>query len=234
MVNLKEFRKANGLTQEDLAYFWDVAKSFISQVENGKSKLPDDKLTELLNNDKGWDVCMLVSDDEPKVEISHFSHSNVATGRSQININGSMQPEEQLQEEDMVPVIPTKLYKESDVNILEYVNDEDNNVHMTPAIQQFPKTDMFYTVQTMAMYPHLHQGDILALKALKKSTPIVNGELYAIDTVDLGILVRFIYDRGDKIELKGSEKDDRFESFFLDKEDIYNYFRVVGLVRTNI
>lgn len=213
-------------TQEDFAELLHVNPKSLSAAKKGTKGYCTDSLV--------GKIQAYMADLDRNISISHSPNSNVATGRSQININGSMQPEEQLQEEDMVPVIPTKLYKESDVNILEYVNDEDNNVHMTPAIQQFPKTDMFYTVQTMAMYPHLHQGDILALKALKKSTPIVNGELYAIDTVDLGILVRFIYDRGDKIELKGSEKADRFESFFLDKEDIYNYFRVVGLVRTNI
>lgn len=177
---------------------------------------------------------MLNNADSHAISITHSPHTNVATGQSQININSPQCAEEQTQEEDMVPVIPTNLYKESDVNIMEYMENEENEFTTSPAVQQFPKTDLFYTVQTMAMYPHLHQGDILALKAVKKRTPIVNGELYAVDTVDLGVLVRFIYDRGEQIELRGSEKADRSESFFLNKDDIYTIFRVVGLIRTNI
>lgn len=224
-VDVKKMRESKGLTQQGLADLLGVHINTVQNWESGK-KIPNTKYPIL---------CKMLNEMESKVEISHFSHSNVATGQGQININGMQQPDDQEQpEEDLVPVIPTNLYKEADVNIVEYIQDVDNVVQMSPAVQQFPKTDMFYTVQTMAMYPHLHQGDILALKALKKRTPIVNGELYAVDTVDLGILVRFIYDRGDKIELKGSEKSDRFESFFINKDDIYNYFRVVGLIRTNI
>ena len=135
----------------------------------------------------------------------------------------------------MIPVIPQNLYKESDVNILEYVTDEDADVQMSPAVQQFPSTTCYYQVVTSAMFPHFHQGDILALKAISRSAPIVNGEVYAIDTKELGILVRFAYDRGDSVEMRSTpERQDRFESFLIHKSDIYTIFRVVGLIRTNI
>ncbi len=212
-------------TQEDFAEILHVNPKSLSAAKKGTKGYCTDSLV--------GKIQAYMADLDRNISINHSPNSNVATGQGQININGQQQPEDQ-QEEDMVPVIPTNLYKEADVNIMEYMEDERNDFATTPAVQQFPKTDLFYTVQTMAMYPHLHQGDILALKAVKKSTPIVNGELYAVDTIDLGILVRFIYDRGDRIELRGSEKTDRFETFFLKKEDIFNYFRVVGLVRTNI
>lgn len=78
MVNLKEFRKANGLKQEDLVDFFGVAKSFISQVENGKSKLPDGKLNELLNNKKGWDVSMLQDNPSISANASHNSKASIS------------------------------------------------------------------------------------------------------------------------------------------------------------
>lgn len=223
-VDVKKMREAKGLTQQALADRLGVHINTIQNWESGK-RIPNTKYTMLCN--------VLREEDSHAVTISHFSHSNVV-GQGQMSVGSHSQVDEQLQEEDMVPVIPTNLYKESEVNIVEYINDEENDIHHSPAVQQFPKTDLYYTVQTMAMYPHLHQGDILALKEVKRKTPIVNGELYAVDTVDLGILVRFVYDRGEQIELRGSEKADRFEPFFLDKEDIYNMFRVVGLIRTNI
>ena len=55
MFDLKEFRRANGITQAELARYLDVSEPFISQVETGKAKLPQDKLEMLLNNDMGWD-----------------------------------------------------------------------------------------------------------------------------------------------------------------------------------
>lgn len=222
--DVKSVREAHNLTQQMLA---DLMSVHINTVQNWEKqcRMPDAKYKLL---------CRLLGDNENQAHISHFTHSNVNVGPGQININGQRIVDDQSQGGSMVPVIPTNLYKENDVNILEFINDEDNVVPLSPAVQQFPKTDLFYTVQTMAMYPHLHQGDILALKAVKRETPIVNGELYAVDTIDLGILVRFTYDRGEQIELRGSEDEHRFEPFFVKKQDVYNIFRVVGLVRTNI
>lgn len=211
-------------TWSDFAELLDTNRSVLSAAKNGQEKyLTDSLMTKI-------DAVLTM----PNVSINHSPYSNVATGNGQINVN-SMRPDEQdYPDTDMVPVIPMNLYKESDVNILEYIQDDGNDVQMTPAIQQFPKTDAIYSVQTMAMYPHLHQGDLLALKVVKRTSPIINGEMYAIDTIDNGILIRFAYDRGDYIEMKASEGADRFESFNIYKKDIFNIFRVVGMIRTNI
>lgn len=60
MIDLKEFRKCNGLSQKDVAEFLGVSRSFIGQVEAGFSKLPSDKIDKLLANDNGWDVSCLI------------------------------------------------------------------------------------------------------------------------------------------------------------------------------
>ena len=69
MVDLKAFRKYNKLSQKDVAKFLGVSRSFIGQVESGFSKLPSDKLDDLLRNKQGWDISMLVvKDNEADVE----------------------------------------------------------------------------------------------------------------------------------------------------------------------
>lgn len=67
MVQLKIFRKANNLTQIEVAEFLGIGKSFISRIESGSVGLPEDKLIKLLNNDRGWDVSMLKSEMAGKV-----------------------------------------------------------------------------------------------------------------------------------------------------------------------
>lgn len=59
MIDLREFRRANHLTQDELGEYLGIKKSFISKVENGKEKLPDDKFQKLINNDRGWDTTYL-------------------------------------------------------------------------------------------------------------------------------------------------------------------------------
>lgn len=206
MLNLRQFRKDNCLTQQDIAKYLGVGISFISKVETGNSQLPEDKLSKLYDNDKGWDTKSL-----------NIGSSNTATEE---------------RKPDMVPVIPENLYKEVNIDILDYLRDGAHKIRTTPAVQQFPTTTCFYVVHTIAMYPHLHEGDILALKALPPTAPIVNGELYAVDTSDLGLVIRFAYDRGEYIEMKAQQE--RFETFQIQKETVYTIFRIVGLIRSNI
>ena len=206
-MDIRKFRKDNGLTQDELGEYLGIKKSFISKIEHGNANLPKEKIERLVKNDRGWNV-------------------------DEISVEGAANTSGDAQKSDMVPVIPENLYKEVNVDILEYLRDGAHKVRTTPAVQQFPSTTCFYVVHTIAMYPHLHEGDILALKALPPTAPIVNGELYAVDTSDLGLVIRFTYDRGEYLEMKAQQE--RFESFQIRKESIYSVFRIVGLIRSNI
>ena len=62
MIDLKRFRKVNGLLQKDLADYLGVSREFISMMEIGKTPLPYGHLSKLLGNENGWDVSMLVAD----------------------------------------------------------------------------------------------------------------------------------------------------------------------------
>lgn len=59
LVNLRAFRKYNHITQKQVADFLDLSVGFISQVENGSSKLSDLKLQQLVQEGE-WDTCELV------------------------------------------------------------------------------------------------------------------------------------------------------------------------------
>lgn len=61
MIDLKNFRKVNNLTQSVLGEYLGVQKSYLSQVESGKNKLSKEKLSKLIRNDKGWDTSMLTN-----------------------------------------------------------------------------------------------------------------------------------------------------------------------------
>lgn len=76
MIDLKEFRKCNGLSQKDVAEFLGVSRSFIGQVEAGFSKLPSDKIDKLLANNHGWDVSYLINNKESGDHI----HQNGGNG----------------------------------------------------------------------------------------------------------------------------------------------------------
>lgn len=60
-IDLKAFRKANNLTQEQLGDYLGIKKSFISTIESGKDPMPKAKLSKLLSNPYNWDTSMLTS-----------------------------------------------------------------------------------------------------------------------------------------------------------------------------
>lgn len=211
--------------QAEFAELLGVNSTCLSAAINGNERYLTDNLLSK--------VASLTREYQTNISLNHSPNSQVVSGNNNIvSPQRSSLPHDN-DETQLVPIIPTNIYKETDINTLEYINE--NDVQMSPAVQQFPKTTCFYVVNTMAMYPHFHQGDILALKRISKNVPIVNGEVYAVDTIELGILFRFVYDRGDHIELRSDKQNmEHYESFRVPKADIYNLFRIVGLIRTNV
>lgn len=62
-IDLQTFRRVNNITQGELADFLGVTRGFISLIENGKAKLPDDKQRLIMTKGKeemGWDVEELI------------------------------------------------------------------------------------------------------------------------------------------------------------------------------
>ena len=74
MVDLKAFRKANHLTQIDLADYLGVGQGFISQIEKGDRPIPKESISRLLANSHNWDTSMLV--DQPEAPAPEQSASN--------------------------------------------------------------------------------------------------------------------------------------------------------------
>ena len=97
MCDLKSFRKANNLTQSDIADFLGggVGKAFISQIEHGNRKLPSAQLAKLLNNPYGWDTSMLTSD--PSVVANAVNNS-----KASVNISGSGECDALRRENDLL------------------------------------------------------------------------------------------------------------------------------------
>lgn len=101
---LRNFRKANKLSQEEIAIYLGVNQGYISQVEN-KGTEPKDLMIKLINNDKGWDISELES------------HSNI-----QVNTNG-----------DNKILYETETNKDKDIRIAELtaiIDEKDKIIAM--------------------------------------------------------------------------------------------------------
>lgn len=61
MADLKGFRKANKLTQEQVADYLGIKKPFICKIETGREAFPEKHLQKLLGNPHGWDTSLLLN-----------------------------------------------------------------------------------------------------------------------------------------------------------------------------
>lgn len=134
------------------------------------------------------------------------------------------------EEHSLVPVVPYKVYQEVGVNLMDYLQRPE--LQRVPRVSQMAKADCHLFVHSDEMHPHLRPGDVLALKHVPEEAPIVNGEIYVVNSEYLGITIRLAYDRGDHLELRSSSS--RFEPFDIPKSQVLSMFRILGLVRTNI
>lgn len=89
MIDIRAFRRANRLKQEELAEFLGVTRAFVSMVENGTSKLPQDKLNLLLSNQKGWETSMLLADTSIIAGNNNGGSVNVQIGQNRNGDGGS-------------------------------------------------------------------------------------------------------------------------------------------------
>lgn len=133
-------------------------------------------------------------------------------------------------DEPLIPVIPYKLYREANVDLTTYLSQTE--IPRQRAVAQFPPHDCYYFVNTSAMEPSFMPSDLLALREVRRGTPIINGDPYMLNIAGHGMELRFIYDRGDNLELRAMSL--RHEPSLVPKAKIVNLFRIIGLIRTNM
>lgn len=80
-LDIEKLRKAAGMSQRRLAELLQVRPSFLSAIENGRSRLPDDKLDKIrtIFADEELDRFMIADDDQEPVVPPH-THTPAETG----------------------------------------------------------------------------------------------------------------------------------------------------------
>ena len=74
----------------------------------------------------------------------------------------------------------------------------------------------------------------MALAMLDHDTAISNGDIYAVDTWSQGMIIRRIHDNRDGTWKCVPVNQDHFQPFDIDREDVINVFRIVGVLTCNI
>ena len=137
-----------------------------------------------------------------------------------------------IKKDKIIPIIPVDIYNEPTVDVYEYILDQETDT--APAVEQFPKTDMYYRIKSRAMEPNICAGDILALAAYPVGCErIVPGDPYVVDTNTNGLVTRLLYNHQDGYLAKAHNAE-RYPDFIISREEIMRIYRIVGLLRINV
>ena len=208
-LNLRLFRKANKLTQDAVADYLGVTKGFISQVETGKSSLPEDKLQKLLDNPQ-WSL------DEYKRMAASFLAISVA------------------KPEDPVPVAVGDgdvLYRVPLLPIFAQGSESVMESQCEKVVSPVKDVDMAVHIYGESMYPDIPNGSVVYVR--KVSGRIIDfGHAYILDTVD-GPVLKYLTPGADDDHIRclSANHDPKFAPYEVLKEDILGMYKVVMCMR---
>jgi phage repressor protein C with HTH and peptisase S24 domain len=131
-----------------------------------------------------------------------------------------------------VPVIPRYIYEETDVDVFEYINE--NDVPTSPKVKQFPNFDAYVNVYSDEMSPEINKGDKIAITPYEigMERKVIDGRAYIIDTKYNGMMLRKLYKEDNGFRAESTNPAYRAE--FIEYDEVVRVFRIVGLIRTNI
>ncbi len=139
---------------------------------------------------------------------------------------------EPCQAETLCPIVPARLYKKENTDVYEEVvvkrSARAEEIYRFPEFSPF---DLYYRIPDESMSPEYKIGDIVALKDIQRSGIVINGNVYVMDTYSMGLVFRVLIDRGESFECRALGDSDRYENFFIPKDDVIRVFRLKGLFR---
>ncbi len=206
MFDLKAFRKANKMTQKDVAKYFGCKQSFISQIENGSRKIPDEYISKVLADPN------IIKPEESKPYIS----AKVIADR-----------------ENLLSGVP---YYDIDItaSIKESFNDILERPEFYVDFKPFNDCTAYLPVWGDSMYPTYANGEIVAVKRLLNPGIILWGEAYLIITNAEAnnmktVKLLFPHEDEDKIILRASNPNYKGDTV-IPKSSILNLYTIKGKI----
>ena len=171
--NLRLFRKANGLTQLDVAEYLGVSKQFITQVETGRSLLPTDKLKKILDN-PAWSL---------------KEYNRLVDNLDSLASEGNEKQVSQMARRDgdaplRVRLVPFEARGGMIGDFVDGVMDYDCEMVVSP----IKGVDFAMTVTGDSMMPEYNPGDRILIKRIDPNLFIEWGRVYVLDTPNGAVL----------------------------------------------
>lgn len=162
--------------------------------------------------------------------ISNVGHGNTSTNCKNCKCEASAE----IQELQGAPVIPTALCREGGCDIMEYIEENPEEVEISPIRAKGVTIDLWYRVRAIdnSNVPTYLPGDNIALASYPKGEERPRpGRFYVVDTYSNGFELGILYptDSGD-FRMQKKNRDE-FPDFTIERDDIIRIYRVIMMVR---
>ena len=135
-------------------------------------------------------------------------------------------------EVEEVPVISQELARATNTDIVEYINENKDQVQFASLAKEFPDHDALFQVLTNSMDPYISKGDWLALKKIPSDVDIIEGEFYFIDA-NQGCLVRRLYKKEEGVYIAEASHPS-YPPVILRRDEINNICFIAAVVKFSI
>lgn len=166
-----------------------------------------------------------------------YNSPNAVIGNNNVvqsnNTYGSKIPNV-ITEKKTAPLVPISLAKRENVDLYKVMREPNLQAEHITRVNSFAELDFYYSVSDDSMRPDFKCGDILALRAIDEGSYIINGNIYVLDTISYGLILRVIKQRGDVYECSTLQDTDRYEPFNVPITDVFRVYNIKGLLRTNV
>lgn len=171
----------------------------------------------LINNDEqpDYDVIRKIAEmSSPKINIEWL-----ITGEGEMLDNGD-------NAKDTRPRVPYTAAAGTLTHSVDGISE--SQCERTPRVRNFPTYDFTIIIRGDSMEPEYQSGDEVACRRIDGTSFVQWGKTHVLDTAQ-GIVMKRIYDDGDKIRCVSYNKD--YPDFSIAKNDVYSMNLVVGLLR---
>ena len=229
MADLKLFRRQNNLTQDELGEYLGIKKSFISRIENGFHKLPQEKLSKLLENDLGWNVSALLTSNESE-EVYSTSTSFESTIPAEVVEEIKEEVAQEVAQAESVPILSEDLTTATDINIRSYIEENGDELERINPSQMLQQADLAEKVMRASMLPTFAPGDIVFIRFMKDKAKLIDGDTYYFDLKSLPTMIRKVKFEDDN-KLRLIAQNPAYADIVTDRANIVSVARIVGLLR---
>lgn len=210
---LREFLSKQKLTQQEVADILGIKQTNVSALLRGERNFGR-KMAEKWSNAFGIRVNWLLTGEGAMFDSDNSSADILQPTQSELD--------------ELIPIVPRDVAMMPNTSIWEYMKTS-TTADTAPKVHQFPRYDFYFQCVTDAMQPEIYAGDLLGIRRLEPTAPLINGETYVFDTKSSGMLIRMLEEKEDGY--LATAHNDRYKDTFFPRSEVLCIFTIVGLVR---